>query len=64
VDFSLFKDFQVTEASKIEFRSEFFNLFNHANFFNPDYTVGDGTFGQILSARDPRFVQFALKYLF
>ena len=64
VDFSLFKDFKFHESNTIQFRSEFFNLFNHANFYNPDNTVGDGTFGQILSSRDPRFVQFALKYLF
>ncbi len=64
VDFSLFKNFQINENNQIQFRSEFFNLFNHPNFYNPDNTVGDGTFGQILSARDPRYVQFALKYLF
>jgi hypothetical protein len=64
VDFSLFKDFSLGEAGKLQFRGEFFNLFNHPNFYNPDNTVGDGTFGQINSSRDPRFVQFALKYLF
>jgi Carboxypeptidase regulatory-like domain/TonB-dependent Receptor Plug Domain len=64
VDFSLFKEFPIREFGKIEFRSEFFNLFNHPNFYNPDNTVGDGTFGQLQSARDPRIAQFALKYLF
>jgi hypothetical protein len=64
VDFSLFKEFPVHEFGKIQFRSEFFNLFNHPNFYNPDNTVGDGTFGQLQSARDPRIMQFALKYLF
>lgn len=64
VDFSLFKDFRIHEKNQVQFRSEFFNLFNHPNFYNPDNTVGDGTFGQILSARDPRLTQFALKYLF
>ncbi|RRA49147.1 TonB-dependent receptor [Acidipila sp. EB88] len=64
VDFSLFKEFKVREYGRIQFRGEFFNLFNHPNFANPDNTVGDGTFGQILSARDPRITQFALKYLF
>jgi hypothetical protein len=64
VDFSLFKEFPIRELGKIEFRSEFFNVFNHPNFYNPDNTVGDGTFGQLQSARDPRIAQFALKYLF
>jgi hypothetical protein len=64
VDFSLFKEFPVREFGKVQFRSEFFNLFNHPNFYNPDNTVGDGTFGQLQSARDPRIMQFALKYIF
>jgi hypothetical protein len=64
VDFSLFKEFPIREYGKIQFRSEFFNLFNHANFYNPDNTVGDGTFGRLQSARDPRIAQFALKYIF
>ena len=64
VDTSLFKDFNVFEHGKIQFRAELFNLFNHPNFFNPDNTVGDGSFGKLTSARDPRIAQFALKYLF
>jgi hypothetical protein len=64
-DTSFFKEFPISERfGKIEFRSEFFNTFNHPNFYNPDNTVGDGTFGQLTSSRDPRFIQFALKYLF
>lgn len=63
-DFSLFKEFPIHEEGKIQFRSEFFNLFNHPNFGNPDNTVGDGTFGQLTGAGDGRIAQFALKYLF
>jgi hypothetical protein len=64
-DFAVFKDFPLSERwGKVEFRNENFNLFNHSNFYNPDSTVGDVTFGQILSARDPRFIQFALKWIF
>lgn len=62
-DFSLFKEFPVTERQKVQFRSEFFNLFNHPNFSNPGNTVGGGL-GVIGSANNPRYVQFALKYLF
>ena len=64
MDFSLFKEFPVHEMGKFQFRSEFFNLFNHPNFNNPDSGVGDGTFGQLTSARSGRIAQFALKYLF
>ena len=64
VDTSVFKDFNVFEHGKIQFRAELFNLFNHPNFYNPDNTVGDGSFGRLTSARDPRVAQFALKYLF
>jgi hypothetical protein len=64
MDFSLFKEFPIHERGKVQFRSEFFNLFNHPNFGNPDNTVGDGTFGQLTSANDGRVAQFALKYLF
>jgi hypothetical protein len=65
-DFSLFKDIPISERwGYFEFRSEFFNLFNTPNFFNPDNTLTDGSaFGQIFSARDPRFVQFAFKWIF
>lgn len=64
VNFSLFKEFPLREAGKLQFRSEFFNLFNHPNFNNPDNTVGDGTFGQLTSSQPGRIAQFALKYLF
>jgi hypothetical protein len=64
VDTSVFKDFNIFEHGKVQFRAELFNLFNHPNFFNPDNTVGDGSFGKLTAARDPRIAQFALKYLF
>lgn len=65
-DFSLFKDFPVSERwGHVEFRSEFFNLFNTPNFNKPDSSISDGSaFGQIFGARDPRFIQFALKWIF
>jgi hypothetical protein len=62
-DFSLFKEFHISERQKVQFRSEFFNLFNHPNFFNPGNTVGGGL-GIIGGTNSPRYVQFALKYLF
>ena len=64
-DFSLLKNTGISERSQLQFRAEFFNLFNHAQFLNPDGNISDGnTFGQVVRARDPRLVQFALKLLF
>ena len=46
LDFSLIKRTQVTERVSLEFRSEFFNIFNHPNFNVPDNTQGpNGTGG-------------------
>jgi carboxypeptidase family protein/TonB-dependent receptor-like protein len=63
-DLSVGRTFKFAESKMIEFRSEFFNAFNHAQFFNPDHFGGDGNFGQITQARDPRIMQFALKFYF
>jgi hypothetical protein len=49
---------------RVQFRAEFFNLWNHAQFLQPDGNITDTTFGQVLTARDPRLIQFALKLLF
>jgi carboxypeptidase family protein/TonB-dependent receptor-like protein len=70
LDFSMFKEFPVTESKRLEFRAEFFNLTNTPWFANPAYTdfTNPATFGQITSLRDgandPRQIQFALKFYF
>jgi hypothetical protein len=61
-DFAILKEFPFKERYRVEFRSEFFNVFNQVNFNNPDNTVTDSTFGQILSAHPGRVIQFALKF--
>jgi hypothetical protein len=63
-DISVGRTFKVSENKTVEFRSEFFNAFNHAQFFNPDHSGFDANFGQITQARDPRIIQFALKFYF
>jgi len=45
----------------VQFRSEFFNLFNNVNFGQPGFTIGGG-YGQITSAGSPRILQFGLKF--
>ena len=63
-DFSAFKNIPLTEAKQLQFRAEFFNVFNHANFRLPDSDISSPTFGQIQEALPPRLVQLALKFLF
>ncbi len=66
-DMALEKFVRVHEASRIEFRLEAFNVFNHAQFFGPNVVNGDvnsTAFGQINSANAPRLVQAAVKFAF
>ncbi len=64
-DFAILKTIPLSETRRIDFRAEFFNIFNHTQFFNPDGNTSDGSqFGQVTQVRDPRLVQFALKFFF
>jgi hypothetical protein len=63
-DFSTFKDFKISERFDVQFRAEFFNLFNHANFTTPNRAVDTPQGGTITSALPPRQIQFGLKLLF
>ena len=63
-DLSLQKDFRVTEATKLQFRAEAYNLFNHPNFNIPNRIAFAPNFGSISSAQDSRQLQFAMKFLF
>jgi len=72
-DFSVFKNFTVTERAKLEFRAEFFNVFNHPNLqfakSGPQNSINTTTFGTpefgfLTAARDPRQIQLALKLSF
>ncbi|HVO79718.1 MAG TPA: TonB-dependent receptor [Terriglobales bacterium] len=63
-DMSFLKKTKLTETTSLEFRGEMFNAFNHAQFLNPDLQGFSPTFGQITTARPPRLVQFALKFIF
>jgi hypothetical protein len=64
-DLSLIKNTAITESKSIQFRAEFFNAFNHAQFSNPDNDGQSGTFGQISGTREQmRIIQFGLKLMF
>jgi len=77
-DFSVLKDTNITERFRVQFRAEFFNIFNQVNFGYPNNTfipVGgingatgaknaNANLGKIFNALDPRIIQFGLKLLF
>lgn len=76
-DLSLFKEFRFTDRYSLQFRTEFFNAFNHPNFANPSANIGSpGSFGKVNNTLapilgtdsggpgDPREIQFALKLYF
>ena len=64
VDLSLVRSFRFQETHRIEARIEAFNAFNWFIKGNPVTTLSSATFGRILTADDPRIMQFALKYEF
>jgi hypothetical protein len=66
-DFSVIKQFALPwrEGMGLNFRAEFFNLFNHAQFGLPVNDVSAAGFGSVNSTvNNPRLVQFALKLTF
>jgi len=63
-DMALYKDVHLTESKTLEFRGEFFNTFNHAQFNGPDGNFIDSTFGVVSSAASPRIGQVAVKFMF
>jgi hypothetical protein len=50
-----------SDTLRMQFRAEFFNAFNHENFFRPDSNLTDATFGKVTNGLGPRDIQLALK---
>jgi hypothetical protein len=63
-DVALSRTFQLGESQRMEFRAEAFNVTNSFHMNDPITTFNSNTFGQVTSAKDPRIMQFALKYFF
>jgi hypothetical protein len=71
MDAALLRSFPVTETSALQLRAEYFNIFNHTNFGDPNTTLG-GTFGEITgtapqlggASNDPRIAQFSARFVF
>jgi Carboxypeptidase regulatory-like domain/TonB dependent receptor-like, beta-barrel len=71
IDFSALKDFKIGERIKLEYRAEFFNIFNHPNFDQPNTTFGTpnfgkifNTFGRTIGLGTSRQIQMALRLTF
>ena len=62
----MFKSFVFSESrgSRLEFRAEFFNAFNHTEWNNVSNSFSASNFGAITSAHDPREIQLGLKLYF
>jgi hypothetical protein len=63
-DLSVVKNTKITERVSLQFRAEFFNVFNNVNFRPPTTNAASAQFGRISAAADPRILQFALKLIF
>ncbi len=64
LDFALFKKFDITENSELQFRWEMFNAFNHANLLNPRNNINARNPGRITGTSAPRIMQFGLRLEF
>ena len=65
LDFSIFRQFPITEGKRLEFRAEMFNAFNNVVYAAPNNNITSGDFGRVFGvAKQPRQIQMALKFLF
>jgi hypothetical protein len=63
-DMAISRRFAIKERWKLEFRSDFFNIMNHANWGSPATSITSSTFGEVTSFSSPRIIQMALKLYF
>jgi hypothetical protein len=63
-DMSATRKFRLTERFRLEYRADFFNIMNHANWGNPATGLTSATFGQITSFGSPRLIQMNMKLFF
>jgi hypothetical protein len=64
IDFSMSKNWRFQERYGIQFRAEFFNVFNHPNFVGYDVDTRNSTFGQLTSTQASREIQLGIKFTF
>jgi hypothetical protein len=61
-DIGLHKDTAIREHTSLQFRAEFFNVFNHAQLNPPVGNFNSSQFGEVTSALSPRIGQLSLKF--
>ena len=64
LDFSLGKNFFVTEGTRLQIRGDFFNVFNHTNLSGLNTNIESGTFGRFRGTRGAREVQLNARLTF
>jgi hypothetical protein len=64
IDFSMSKNWRYKERYGFQFRTEFFNIFNHPNFNGYDLDIRNGTFGTLNNVQGSREIQFGIKFTF
>jgi len=64
IDFSMAKNWRFKERYGFQFRAEFFNVFNHANFVGYDLDIRNTTFGQLNATQASREIQLGIKFTF
>jgi hypothetical protein len=60
----LFKNISISEHSHLQLRVEAFNAWNHTNFTAIQLQLNVAQAGDVAAARDPRHMQFGVKYIF
>jgi hypothetical protein len=60
-DASLMRNVMLRERLRLQFRAEFYNVMNHANFGNPNTMLGNSNYGKITSDNGPRNIELALR---
>jgi hypothetical protein len=63
-DFAVLKNQRITERTNLQFRFEFYNVFNHPNLTQVDSNLPDSTFGRVTGQYLPRWIQFGLNLIF
>jgi hypothetical protein len=63
-DTAIHKDFPIYERLKLQFRAEFFNVFNHTEPTSVNTTFGAGAFGTVTAAKEPRIGELSMKLNF
>jgi hypothetical protein len=64
IDFSMAKNWRYKERYGFQFRAEFFNVLNHANFVGYDLDIRNSTFGTLNSTQSSREIQLGIKFTF